>query len=126
MLNCRIEELRKDFGMSQASLGKLLNVSQQAVAKWEKGIAEPDSNNIARISKLFNVSTDYLLGLTDNPTPSKKEYTEQDELNYELSKLTEEKRKKAESYIKFLKTEEEFSQELADFSLLNTAEPKKA
>jgi len=72
MLYRRIEQLRKDHKMSQSSLGELLNVTQQAVAKWEKGISEPDCENIIRISKIFNVDVNFLLGITNNPNPSVK------------------------------------------------------
>ena len=43
-------------------LGKILNVSQQAIGKWEKNIAEPDTNALSKLSEVFNVSVDYLLG----------------------------------------------------------------
>lgn len=56
----KLERTRKN--LSQLKLGEILNVSQQAVAKWEKGLSEPDSENLIALSKLFNVSTDYLLG----------------------------------------------------------------
>lgn len=62
MLNERIRELRTKNNLSQATLGAKLNLTQQAIAKWEKGISEPDSENINKLADLFSVTTDYLLG----------------------------------------------------------------
>ena len=58
----RLKELRKNAKISQEKLGKLVNVSQQAVAKWENNVAEPDQKTLLKIAEFFNVSTDYLLG----------------------------------------------------------------
>ncbi|NSW90076.1 MAG: helix-turn-helix transcriptional regulator [Firmicutes bacterium] len=65
MLNERIKILREKEKMSQKVLAEKLGVTQQAVAKWEKGISEPDALTIKTMSEFFNVSTDYLLGRTD-------------------------------------------------------------
>jgi len=69
MLKNRIKELRIKANLSQAKLGSLLNLTQQAIAKWEKGVSEPDSENINELAKIFNVDVNYLLGNTDNPKP---------------------------------------------------------
>ena len=55
--------------MTQKELAEILNISQQAVGKWEKGLNEPDSKTILRLSEIFNCSLEYLHGLTDVPTP---------------------------------------------------------
>jgi len=57
----KIVELRKVNNMSQETLANELNVSRQAVSRWEVGTALPDANNILQLSKLFNVTADYLL-----------------------------------------------------------------
>lgn len=49
--------------MTQERFAELLGVSRTAVAKWENGYAEPSLQNIVRISEVFNVSSDYLLGV---------------------------------------------------------------
>jgi transcriptional regulator with XRE-family HTH domain len=56
----KLKELRSGR-MSQAELARLLGVTQQAVGKWEKGIATPDYATLAKIATLFDVSTDYLI-----------------------------------------------------------------
>ena len=58
----KIFKLRKGKGMSQEELAEKLNVSRQAVSRWEMGTAQPDVQNLLQISKLFDVTTDYLLG----------------------------------------------------------------
>lgn len=57
----KIVELRKMKSMSQETLAERLNVSRQAISRWEMGTAMPDANNILQLSKLFGVTTDYLL-----------------------------------------------------------------
>ena len=57
----KITLLRKQKGLSQEALAEHLNVSRQAVSRWEMGTALPDATNILLLSKLFGVSTDYLL-----------------------------------------------------------------
>ena len=65
MIGQRIKEIRTDHKMSQTELAAKIKVSQQTITKWETGKAEPSSSALESIAKYFNVSTDYLLGLTD-------------------------------------------------------------
>lgn len=60
-LSEKIFMLRKSHGLSQEELAEKLEVSRQAVSRWENGSALPDAANILRLSKLFHVTTDYLL-----------------------------------------------------------------
>ena len=53
--------LRKNKGITQEALAEKLNVSRQAVAKWESGQAYPDISNLIQISNLMNVTVDYLV-----------------------------------------------------------------
>lgn len=57
----RLAELRKRENLSQEKLAEMLNISRQAVSKWENGASSPDINNIIQLGKLYNVSTDYIL-----------------------------------------------------------------
>ncbi|MGN1250994.1 MAG: helix-turn-helix transcriptional regulator [Candidatus Spyradocola sp.] len=59
----RIAQLRRAAGLSQEQLAEALEVSRQAVSKWETGQALPDTDRIARLCALFSVSADELLGL---------------------------------------------------------------
>lgn len=60
-LGVRLQELRKSHNLSQEQLAEKLDVSRQAVSKWESSQANPDINNIVKLSNLYEVSTDYLL-----------------------------------------------------------------
>ena len=71
-LSDKIVGLRKSNGMSQEDLAEKLDVSRQAISRWESGAAMPDANNILQLSKLFDVTTDYLLNddyQSDNDLP---------------------------------------------------------
>ena len=57
----KIINLRKAHGWSQEDFAEKLNVSRQAISRWENDGAFPDALNILQISKLFGVTTDYLL-----------------------------------------------------------------
>ena len=59
----RIAQLRRAAGLSQEQLAEALEVSRQAVSKWETGQALPDIDRIGRLCALFSVSADELLGL---------------------------------------------------------------
>ena len=75
-LSDKIITLRKSNGWSQEDLAEQLNVSRQAISRWENGTALPDANNILQLSKLFNVTTDYLLNedySSDDDIPCVKE-----------------------------------------------------
>ena len=60
-LGDKILMLRKKEGMSQEQLAEKLDVSRQAISRWELGSALPDANNIRQLSRVFAVSADYLL-----------------------------------------------------------------
>ena len=60
-LSDKIIHLRKANGLSQEDFAEKLNVSRQAISRWENGTALPDAQNVLQISKLFQVTTDYLL-----------------------------------------------------------------
>ena len=66
-LGQKIAELRKKSGLSQETLAEKMNVSRQAVSKWESNQSIPDIEKIVDLSELFGVTTDYLL---KNGTPS--------------------------------------------------------
>ena len=61
MLSVKLKELRKKHALTQEQLAEKLNVSRQAVAKWESGAGMPDIENLKNISLVFHVSTDSLL-----------------------------------------------------------------
>ena len=60
-LTDKLVKLRKTNGWSQEDLAEKLNVSRQAISRWESGTAQPDAFNVLNLSKLFGVTADYLL-----------------------------------------------------------------
>lgn len=67
MLGQRILELRTAFGWSQVELAKRLGVVKQTVSNWENENIQPSVEMLVRLATLFNVTTDYLLGLDHTP-----------------------------------------------------------
>ena len=61
----RLVELRKENKLSQRKMAEKLNISQPSYIRYEHGTAEPNLENLVKIAKIFDVPTDYLLGLTD-------------------------------------------------------------
>ena len=57
----KLQQLRKQSGLSQEQLAAQLTVSRQAVSKWELDETMPDTENVVQLSRLFGVSCDYLL-----------------------------------------------------------------
>ncbi len=62
----RIIKKRKELNLTQEALGNELNVSRQAVYKWESDGAIPDLDKMIQLSKMFDVSIEWLLGLSEN------------------------------------------------------------
>ena len=78
----KIIKHRKANGWSQEDFAEKLNVSRQAISRWENGTALPDAQNILQISKLFRVTTDYLLNddyESDRDIPAVKTATQETE-----------------------------------------------
>ena len=61
----RIKELRKKNHMSQIRLSIELEVSQEAISAYEKGNYYPSFPSLVKLSKIFNESIDFIMGLTD-------------------------------------------------------------
>ena len=61
----RLKDLREERGLSQNQLAKLAGVSQVAISMWEKNLRTPTIDNVITLAKIFNVSADFLIGLTD-------------------------------------------------------------
>lgn len=61
----RIRELRQDEDISQQELGEALGISQHTISQYELHHRRPDPETIIALAKFFNVSTDYLLGVTN-------------------------------------------------------------
>lgn len=64
----RVKELRKINGYSQQKLAKALKVHQTAISQWETGRTSPDIEVATEMAQLFNVSLEYLLGISESDT----------------------------------------------------------
>ena len=76
----RLKSLRIECGLSQRELAQKLNVVQVSYLRWEQGKTEPNINNICALCRIFGVTADYLLGVSDElgittPFNPEKEYT---------------------------------------------------
>ena len=67
MLNENIKRLRMARGLNQVEFARVMGVSKQCVSNWENDNIQPSIEMLVKISKIFGVSTDYLLGIDDIP-----------------------------------------------------------
>lgn len=65
MIGERLSEIRKDHGDTQAALSKRLGVSLPTVRSWEQEKSSPSHEMMVAICRIYRVSADYLLGLSD-------------------------------------------------------------
>lgn len=66
MIADRIKNLREDCKLTQSELAKKLNITRSSVNAWEMGVSVPSTTYLIELAQLFHVSTDYLLGLSEN------------------------------------------------------------
>lgn len=67
MIYKRIRDLREDKDLTQKDLAKTLNCSQQVYSNYELGQRDIPTDILIKLSQFYNVSVDYILGLSDNP-----------------------------------------------------------
>ena len=85
MFQIRLKELREKAGYSQYSFAAAFGVAQSTVGSWESGVKEPRNyDTTRRLADFFNVSTDYLLGHTDDPAVSQQKSPVYDDEALEL------------------------------------------
>lgn len=84
----RLKTLRETMGLSQTEMGKKADIHYTTISSYEIGRADPSAAVLERLAKLFGVSADFLLGLTDDPRPAKATGGgNDDELWHELLEL---------------------------------------
>lgn len=57
-----IKKLRSAAGMSQYDLSRELGIHPASISSWERGVGNPDLEMVSKVAKIFNVSTDFILG----------------------------------------------------------------
>ena len=67
MIYKRIRDLREDKDITQKEISKILNCSQQVYSNYELGQRDIPTYILIELSNFYNVSVDYILGITDNP-----------------------------------------------------------
>lgn len=68
----RLRELREDNDLTQRDLAKILNMKQPQYFRYEKGFCDIPTDILIFLAKFYNVSVDYILELSDDPSPYKK------------------------------------------------------
>ena len=63
MVADRIKRLREQYGITQSELAKQLGITRSSVNAWEMGISSPSTQYIVELASIFDVSTDFLLGV---------------------------------------------------------------
>ncbi|MFR4978304.1 MAG: helix-turn-helix domain-containing protein [Butyricicoccus sp.] len=110
----RIRDLRKEHELSQQELAKQLGVNQTAVSQWERGVTTPSSTVMVDLCKLWNVTPDFLLGLSDEKIASTMEQVDAKELQLLkdlVDQLTPDQQQELLRYGRYLASQPPFSKE---------------
>ena len=62
----RLKELRNEKGLTQQNLAEMLEIKRYNISDWEQGRTEPDIKSIIKLAKFFDISTDYILGVSES------------------------------------------------------------
>ena len=65
----RVRDLREDKDMTQTDIANILKMSQTGYSKYETGENDIPTTILIKLAKFYKTSTDYILGLTNNPNP---------------------------------------------------------
>ena len=111
----RIKPLFESTGLKDAELERQIGIKPKTISKWNANYVKSYDKYIPQIASYFRVSTDYLLGNTDDPTPVGQKETLAENIDkganpplYEL--LTPENQAKVDSYLEFLLAEQQNGQ----------------
>lgn len=107
----RLKQLRKSFDLTQESFANKISSSRSTIAGYETERKEPDYETLKKIADFFDVSVDYLLGITDikkiEQSSSDKEKDNSNPFLREFEGLSEESKKEVEKYMELLKIKEQ-------------------
>ncbi len=84
----RFQRLRKSAGLTQEDVATRLNITAQAVSKWENDVSAPDISVLTELAEMLNVSTDVLLGKQTNAVVYKPQSKDLDELWFRVRVLS--------------------------------------
>ncbi len=77
-ISARLKEKREELHLKQDQVAQLMGVNRNAISTYENGTREPSLGMVVRLARLYRVSTDYLLGVTDNRSVDISGLTEQE------------------------------------------------
>ena len=97
----RLVQLRKENGLSQEALAAKLGISRQAISKWERAEASPDTDNLMALAELYGMSLDALLNTANDQYVLDGGETETAEAEKKVKKEKTELQKKAIKMFKF-------------------------
>lgn len=104
LIGARIKKCRQENDFSQEELANKLDMKRSNVANYEAGRVVPPGNALLEMSNIFNVTTDYLLGSTNNPYSNiSLDDNDLKQIQRQRSKLTGKDRERMENMIKMLK-----------------------
>ena len=116
MFVVRVSKLLEDKGVSKNKLLKDIELGSSSFRNWETQGKTPSSEAVSKIADYFNVSTDFLLGLTDDPTPrnatqaapgNRERLDDESELfGQRYANLSPEKQAAIRDYLDFLETKD--------------------
>lgn len=113
ILKIRLKTLRSEFKLTQEDIAKKVGLTKSAYGYYEQGKTIPDAQMIAKLSEIFNVTTDYLLGISNikNNNANKTDETQADEriLNIinKIKNMDEKSKEKALKMLDLLLEEDE-------------------
>lgn len=105
MFGQRLKKLREEKKLTQEELGKKLNLTKANISKYESGKLEPNIETIRYLADFFGVQTDYLLGISDNPSPASDDWGLPEDAHVffkDYEKLSDEDKAKARDHVKYL------------------------
>lgn len=74
----RIKLKRKEKRLKQTELAKMVNVSSQVISNWERGYTDPSHDDVARLAKALNCTTNYLHGIEESDVAARLPLTEKE------------------------------------------------
>jgi transcriptional regulator with XRE-family HTH domain len=101
-LGNRLKSLRNIKGLSQRQLAKILNVAPSTLAMYELDKREPDYETLKKIADFFEVTTDFLLGRSNDPNLFNRDKIAEGNSNYKVQDLPEEAKKTLEEFIDYI------------------------
>lgn len=73
----RLRDLREDREVNQQELAEILNIRQSTYSHYETGIRQPSIETLTKLAYFYDTSIDYIVGITDDPTPYPRRWSKE-------------------------------------------------